>query len=91
MIEDRQTLLARIRDRLAQAPDGVLQDIALKLGIARAAVTEVQEIEKHYEKFSEVFQKTGTTREDFRKAFRSEQKKRPGLTADEYLHPNQRR
>jgi hypothetical protein len=91
MIEDRQTLLARIRDRLPNASIGTLIEVASKLGIPLTNVTESRQIEEHYNKFSEVFQKTGTSRTEFLKAFQSEQKKRPGLTAQEYLYPNKAR
>jgi hypothetical protein len=49
---DRAALLSRIRDRLGEAPDGVLTDIATKLGIPQASVTEARKVEQHFNKFA---------------------------------------
>ena len=47
--------------------------------------SEVQQIEDHFEIFSELFQKNGMTKERLVEGFKLEKKARPSLTAREYI------
>jgi hypothetical protein len=89
--EDRKALLARIRERLDSAADGVLQDIATKLGLARASVTELppgpedRKLEQHYDTNAKTFSETGTSKQELLGAFKLLRRKDPSLTAEQFL------
>jgi len=46
---------------------------------------EVAAVEQHYEQFAETFRKTGTSKDDIVKAYKSAAQREPGLTAKAFL------
>jgi hypothetical protein len=84
MPETPQAMRARLHAFLDQVPDDKLAFILATLGLVTPS-SERAKVEANYNRFSEVFAKTRTSKADFMRAFDALQKRNPGLSAEQFL------